>query len=1174
MKKNRKRRGMNSCVLKKTFRMMKLTLFCLLLGVIQLWANDLYSQQTRLSLKLDNAKIVDVLNEIENQSEFFFLYNSDDVDVKRKVDIEVNDQKVQDVLEDLFSNTNVSYRIEGRQIVLTSLDKASMIGQQKSISGSVSDSSGQPLPGVSIIIKGTTTGTITDFEGNFAIQDLPESATLVFSFVGMKTIELAVGNQSSFNIVMEEDAVGIEEVVAIGYGTKSKATLTGAISTVGSESIEGRPTANATDLLQGLAPGLSISRGNSGRLRDRDVSINIRGLTSRSDPGVLIVIDGIPQKDNNALAIDNINPDDIENISVLKDAQAAIYGARAAGGVILITTKKGKTNKPTINFSSNFTLQIPSLSPELVNVLQEVEMHNEAFLNDGVNNHMYSHIVKYIAENNLTFDKIKGNDYKYSTLWPFDNTGTLLVFGHNDWFDTMHDAAWMQNHNLSVSGKSEKANYYASLGVVDQNGTLVPGDNSNLRYFLRLKYDYQITDFLNINANVAVERQKVTEPTTYGGKWANEGWTAIMHTSHPVYNREGNYYNYGSYANPFASNEEGGSSIYLDHRVRSQLGAVITPMKGLEIVADVATNVDISDNEWARLGIDLYNWKNQFSYNTNANRNSAGTSFARSRHYSGSIYAKYNTEIKNHKFDLMVGTSHEEENYRKFSAERRLGLIGPELPTMALGDSDEQYNDEEKSDWALKSVFSRFSYDYKKKYLLEATFRYDGSSRFAEGFKWAAFYGVSAGWTISNEPFMEGFANDLISFMKLRASWGQMGNQASIGLYDHISQINIDGNYPMGNPDSPVQTQRARLAGLASLDRTWEELDVKNVGLDVAVLDNKLSANFDYFIKNNSNMFYSKEFPQVLGVTPPSVNGAHVRTKGWEFVIGWNDKVKDFKYYVNFNISHASSKVIELADSRIPKLGFNEYVEGYPAGSFFAFRYDGIIQNESELQAYKSQITEGGIPSNIRVGDARFKDLDGDGKLEALPYETDENGNPTANSGDIEYIGHGGIDYRYGINMGAEWKGFDFSAFFEGVGRWNVMDTDNRAIEASSWTPQVHYYHNTWTPENTGALYPRLSEDSHKWTSAGINGSNYRRSDAPYIFYNNKYIRLKNIQLGYTLPAHLTRKLSIEKLRLSVGGTDIWEKENLPGVYDPEKPFDRRKTPFVRGVTFGINLTI
>lgn len=1015
--------------------------------------------------------------------------------------------------------------------------------QKVQITGTVTDEAGESMPGVTVIVKGTSQGTITDLRGNYEIAALPQNA-LIFSFVGMKSQEVTVGSKSVINVKLEVDAVGIEEVVAIGYGAKSKASLTGAVDVVKSEQFESKPQTNVVNSLQGAVSGLLVTRG-SGQVGREDTRIQLRGVTSRSDPGVLIVIDGIPQRSASASALNNMNPADIESVTVLKDAQASIYGARAAGGVILITTKRGKSGKPTIKYSGNYSWNIPGNILEKTNVIQHVDMFSEAWENDGINNHFFSYLKPFVENADLSKPTIADG--------PFGDTPNIWL-GHNDWMKSMWETAFMQTHNLSISGQSDKSNYLTSFGVLDQGSMLKWGDNSNKRYFLRLKYEFDVLDNLKLSTNVSLERQKITEPSRYGTMLGAMGsaWTSM-----PELTDGGNFYNFGGFTAPNGWAALGGEQEELQYRTHSQFKVVYTPVKNLTVNGQYSTNLDINDAS----SIDkvfYFHLLDDTRGNKSGASNSAGSAYERFTHNVANFFVDYQLDVNEHKLSAMVGASHEELDARGFNAWRNK-LITEELNVMTTGDADEQYNDEFRYDWALQSVFSRVTYSFKNKYLLEGIIRYDGSSKFADGKRWGAFPGVSGGWVMSNESFLSGI-NNVLDYLKMRGSWGQLGNQANVGLYDHYAQIGIGGQYPMGNPDSPSKTQSAWLRGMTSENRSWETVDVKNIGIDFSTLDSRLSGNFDYFVKNTHDLLVNQEFPTVLGVTPPTVNGGKLKTWGWELGLNWSDKIKDFKYFVKVNLSDDKNEVISLEDSKIPGYGFNSFVEGYSAGSYFTFEYDGFVQNEDQLAEYK---TIEGVPGNLRVGDAMYRDLDGDGKIEYTLYKE---GDP--DSGDMTYVGNNSIRWQYSTNLGFSWKGIDFSAFLQGVGKWQVLNGIQPMGSAWWVQPWKFQYQQTYSDVRTDALYPKLTVDGT------ISGWNYMNSDAPYKLYNNRYLRVKNIQLGYTLPSELTRRYSIDKMRIYFSGNDLFEFSNLPKGFDPERPFAVSYTPFTRFISFGVDLTI
>jgi TonB-linked SusC/RagA family outer membrane protein len=1131
----------------KTWKVMRLCVFSLMLFLSQAWATSGYSQHVKLNLNMRNAKILDVLDKIEENSEYSFLFNQRMVNVERRVDIRVTDKTVETVLKQLFNGTNVNYLVKGNQIVLTTRLKAqSGSNQQKSVTGKVTDRNGQPLPGVSIVIKGTTKGITTDVDGNYSI-DVSAETILQFSFVGMKAQEILVGNQSVLNVVLTEDAIGLEEVVAIGYGTKSKETLTGATFSVKDDQFKSKPQTEVVQSLQGAIPGLMVVRGD-GEIGNEGNFIQLRGVTSRNAPGVLIVVDGIPQRESNANALNNINPQDIEDITVLKDAQAAIYGARAAGGVILVTTKKGKRGMPTITYDANFSWNKPSQTPISTDVREHMLMADEAFRNDGNNNHFFSQVVKAVSDPNFDINNpqvVKG---------PFGDTPTIWL-GHNDWSKVMWGTAFMQSHNIAVSGRTDKSNYYVSVGVLDQGSMLQFGKNSNLRYFSRMKYDFEVLqDLLTLGTNISLERQKIERPNDYGGIKAriDQAWTSM-----PLSNPEGNYYNFGGFTPPHAFAESSGDAQSLQYRARLQFNAKLTPIAGLTVEGQFATNLDVDDYSWKRDIIQFYSWDNKPT-SRSTTKNGAGSSYRKDIHQVANLFANYKKSIGDHNASLTIGASHEEIDNRGFGASRNK-LISDELNVLDLGDPEEQFTNEMKSQYAISSYFGRLSYDYQKKYMLDFQFRRDGSSRFYEDYRWGNFFGVSGAWVIAKENFLSDL--NIFDNLKLRGSFGQLGNQNNVGRFDHFARIWVGGERPFGDPLSPVKQQyAAEVSPLASKLRTWETVNMTNYAVDFAVLDARLSGSIDYFIKKTKDVLISQEFPTTLGISPPTVNGGEIETKGWELAINWKDKIGDFEYFISGTYTDDRNKVVSLEDSKVVSFGMNSYREGYSTGSWFGLEYGGLITDQATLDEYKKT---SGVPHNLRLGDVMWMDKDGDGVIERGKLYKE--GDP--DSGDLVYLGNNNIRHQFSLTLGASWKGFDFSAMFQGVGKWKV--TNNDSPMGGNWweQPWKYEYLKSWHADRPNATWPALTGNG------GIDGWNWQTSDASFKMYNNAYVRLKNVQIGYTLPKAITERFKVSKLRIYVSGSDLWETHNLPKGFDPEKPFSFSFTPLARYFSTGINVT-
>ncbi|MCG8308075.1 MAG: TonB-dependent receptor [Cytophagales bacterium] len=1122
-------------------------------------------REVAISGDFENASIRECFKAIENSTEYTFNYNINDINNTVRIDFKSEGRSVSDLLLEISKKGRLKFRqvnntINVRQKLESDQERSSIeiIIQGRVITGKVTsseDNSG--LPGVNVIVQGTTTGSVTDIEGNYSVAVPDDNSVLVFSSVGYITEEISVGAQSVIDLAMVPDIKALNEIVVIGYGTKTKGTLTGSTFSVGEEVFESRPQTEVVNQLQGEIPGLLVLRGD-GRVGREENNIQIRGITSRSDPGVLIIIDGIPQREANANALNKLNPRDIQDITVLKDAQAAIYGARAAGGVILVTTKKGTSNRPRISYDGNFSWNVPGLRPEITDVREHMIMASEAFENDGNFNHFF--VDQTAAVTDPDFDINEGKVMP----GPFGDTPTMWL-GHNDWMETMWGTALMQNHNLSVSGNSKKSNYFVSFGILDQQSMLQYGENKNLRYFARFKYDFDLIDeLLNVGTNISLESQEIKEPENYDRV---TGAIASAWTSMPLSTPEGRYYNFGGFTPPHAWAEAGGDRISQFYNTRAQFNATLTPMDGLSVVGRFSAAVDLRDDSALRKIIQFYNWDENPSIRS-SDRTGAGSEYWRDTHMVADMFATYNRTFGGkHNTEFTIGASHEEIDNRYFSAGRDF-LVSDQLRVLSLGDPEFQFTGESKSQYAISSFFARASYNFDSKYLIEASYRRDGSSRFAKDFRWGDFYGISGGWVLSNESFLAN--SSFLSNLKIRASFGQLGNQNNVGRFDHFSRINVpsrwgDGNLkgelPFGDPVSPSRTQAANEASpLASENRTWETVNIYNLGIDFAILDSRLSGAVDFFIKNTEDILISQEFPSVLGIAPPTVNGGTIQTKGMEISLTWEDNIGEFNYFVRGLYSDDRNEVTSLEDAILPSFGFNEYVEGYSTGSYFGYEYGGLITDQSVLDEYK---TIQGVPGNLRLGDVMWVDKDGDGVLEGGTLYKE--GDPE--SGDLVMLDNNRIRHQFSVTLGANWKGFDFSAMFTGVGRWKVENNDS-PLGGNWWEqPWKYEYERTWHEDRPNATWPKMT------SNGGIDGWNWTTSAAPFKLWNNAYVRLKNIQIGYTLPREVTDKIKMQNLRIYVSGSNLWEIHNLPKGQDPERPFAFDYSPFPRLLSTGLNIT-
>ena len=1167
--------------LSKLWKIMRLSVFFLLLFVAQTFATEIYSQQTRLTLEMQGAKVIDVLAKIEDQSEFFFLFNQKLVDVDRQVSIDVKDENIDKILNRIFENTNVNYLIKDRQIVLTTSDLylSGILTQQKSVSGKVTDSSGTSLPGVSVLVKGTNNGVITDMNGKYAISNIPENAILQYSFVGMKTVEIPVGNKSGINVTLVEESIGIDEVIAVGYQTKTKANLTGSVSTVNIRQLENRSTPRLTNLLAGTAPGLTITRSNPGRIGTSVDGIRIGGLVSRNDAGVLVVIDGIPQE--SSATLNQINPNDVASISVLKDAEAAVYGSRAAGGVIVITTKQGGA-EAKIGFGYSKKFSVPNIYKQSTNMFEMFEMQEEGWKQNNISFFGYPSLFKYIKDNNITYDMIKNNDFKYvyglgtpGTWGPFPDT-PFLGFGNTNWMKLMYGTGVSDSYDFSMSGATEKTNYYISLGIVDEGSMLQFGKNNSKTSFIRSKFEYKQSDKLKAGTNIAMRYQNWVEPSRYD--FIQNLISQKFTFDHP-YTPEGRYMNWGGYQNPIGLAKEGGETSRRYYNIQAQVYVEFRPIQDLIINANVVKNANFLDSRSIQKEFMHYLWDESPSFGALSQLGATTSTEAVNQFnqsFTGNLTATYrHVFAKNHTIRALVGFSHEEfENYQ--TRAWRLKMLSTDLTTLNLGDSKEQYNSDAQTENSLEGLFTNISYSYKEKYIVEGSYRNDGSSRFAKGYKWKDFYSASAAWNVTNEQFVKNLNLSNLSNLKIRASWGQLGNQSGISLYDFIQRVNISqSNILLGNPASPIKTQTATISGFPALDRTWEIAEKSNFGFDLGMYKDQLTVVANVFSVNNSNIFYSQEFPAVLGATPPSINGAEVKTNGWDLGVNWDSQAgSNFRYNVGFGISDAKTKAISLADSRNVAYGRNGFVEGYAVGTVFGFQSDGIIQSETELADYRAKIsrTPWAFTSQLGIGDMRYKDLNGDGKITSALYELDATGIPTASSGDMVSLGDTERHYEFFINGGFSFKGIDFSFVLNGLGKWTAFDQAGQDFGYPWIQPLAHFYRNTWSQDRPDAHYPSLTIIGNDFSNHR-NANNYGFSDASYMKRNVPYLAIKNIQLGYTIPKLLTDKIKTEKVYIYLNAADLGYLINkMPKSYSPEQPYNASLTPYPQTFAIGINV--
>lgn len=1076
------------------------------------------AQTGKVSVNVKNAQVKELFDAVEKQTPYHFSYRDSEIAGKMVGSLDVKDEELKSLLSRELKKCGLSYKVSGNKIIIIPISGDAE--KPVKISGKVMDANGEPVIGATIKETGASNGTITDFDGNFVL-DTPSGAMLEVSYVGYKSQLLEAVPGKMLSVTMREDSELLDEVVVVGYGTQKKVNLTGAVESVDSETLENRPIRSATDALQGAVSGLTVTSGTG--QPGSFSSLKIRGNTSVNSAGALVIVDGMPGD------LNLVNPQDIESISVLKDAaSAAIYGARAAEGVILVTTRSGKSDKVKIEYSGNVSFNKPTRLPKSNTGLNHALLSNEAFTNAGLAVQFPEDAIAALKDPSIIAIP-KGNDWIYTA--------------DMDWISLMMDHSFQQNHNLTISKASEGLKYLFSAGWLDQNGLFAeygPDNYDRLNVRSNISVDI-IKEKLSLDSKITYLQTSQKYHPQFGG-WSIPYITFIQAGPNmPVYDPNGNYARYRMQANPIQALREGGEGTNKVQKIEGILTLSYKPVKGLTLKAvGGATITNGQYKEWRRQ-YGKYGPDGLISMGAGqSGPNRITQSSDNNRYLTGQLLAEYNLKVNSHDINLLGGWSVEENEYESLEAERT-DIVGNEVPALGLGSTDGWSNGADQTDWALLSGFMRLNYAYADKYLFEANFRADASSRFSKKNRWGVFPSFSVGWRITEEEFMK--SQNVFSNLKLRASWGQLGNQNGLGLYDHIAQYTISGYYPFASGLG----QWAYVANLPSEERTWETVEMTNVALEMGFLDNRLTVTGEYFIKRNKDMLVNIEMPSVIGINVPTGNYGELEVKGWDFSIGWNDRIGDFNYSARFNLSDQKDKLVDYGvEYNGFTAGVNQRIQGYSLGSIFGYKTAGYFQTQEEVDNY-AVINR----SVVGPGDIKYIDKNNDGKISAPD--------------DLEYLGTTTPRFVFGLTLNASWKEWDFNAVFQGVGKRNFyLDTEIMAPFSVTWGNFSYEMHNDyWTPDNPNAALPRHYAGSTH---------NYQISD--HWLQNAAYVRMKNLQLGYTFRKEWTQKVGIERLRLYFSGENLFEFSKLNKNFDPELTSTAGYIyPIMRNFSLGVNLT-
>jgi TonB-linked SusC/RagA family outer membrane protein len=1047
-------------------------------------------------------------------------------------------------------------------------------GEQTSITGTVKDNSNQPLPGVTVLIKGTTQGTVTNADGVFTISNVPSNGTLVFSFVGMQTQEIQVGNQTTINVTLVSSSIGLDEVVAIGYGTQKKVNLTGAISVVSSEAIQDRPVASTQQALQGLVPNLTISVGSSGGEPGGEMNMNIRGIQSfggSSAPYVLV--DGIP------MGINDIDPNDIESISVLKDAaSSAIYGARASNGVILITTKTGKSNKSgaNVSYSNNFAMTTPLNLPEMAETMNFALAMNDAAKNIGISPWYSEEVLGRLAQNIANPGSAPEMLGRPDGLtWNIGAMG-LGAAANNDWYDIyFKDHGFRQKHNLSVSGASGNIDYYLSAGFYDEKGLFKEWEDTYKRYNFDSKISSQATSWLKISVLFKYNNDKQDFP------WQQDG--------------RGRIYDLITKIKPTMPMKYPGSDIWTqESQVETRRASrdvtigrqmVLSPRITIEPVKNWVTNVDVNyilnndrdtkDNVQNTKTATMAPWvrpNGDIAYSPTKESTSYNPTMYSNEYLSPTVYSSYFRNFGKHFASVMAGYQQEVYKYSNLLAQASY-LLSDAVPSVSTAVGTKTVSDQ-IGHWSTQSFFGRLNYNFDEKYFLEANFRTDGSSRFEPGEQWGNFPSVSAGWVLTKENFFP--LKDHIDFFKIRASYGSLGNQ-NVANYLYVPTMPVSqsmwlfGNNRLWTVGTP---------NLTSIDLTWEKVSTTDVGFDFRILNDRLSGAFDWYEALTTDLVGpGQAVPVVLGAPVPRTNSGEIRTRGWEVELSWKHKVRDFYYEIGGVLSDNQSEVTKYNNptnvlNTSPGNTPNNYYVGQKLGDLWGYKTAGLFQTAEEVAGWANQ--QAVYAGTWRTGDVKYVDQNGDGFVNFGKNTVDDHG-------DMVVVGNQSPRYTYGFNFNAAWKGFDLGLFFQGIGKIDLWLSEadngnyfrgnaNGPLHATVLKEHMDYWRDDTSPlgANPNAYFAKPYS-----VFTGENNKNYQTPNDRYM-QDGSYLRLKNLQLGYTIPKSVTQKVNIANVKIYLSGENLITFTDLM-LFDPEQTArggigDAKIYPLAKLYSVGLNI--
>lgn len=1096
-------------------------------------AAPLYGQ---ISVTFKDVPLMEALSTLENKSEYSFFYSNMLPDKDARVSIDARDKSIEFILDNIFSNLSISYEINGHQIVLRE-DKKEDKNTSYKASGVVIDSAGEPVIGAGVVIEGSTNGTITDVDGRWELVVPSTTTKIVISSLGYKEQVVAAGSASARTVTLHEDSQMLQETVVVGYGVQKKVNLTGAVAMVNSEEMNARPISSVASGLQGLLPGVTVVNSSS-QPGQANTTIRVRGVGTIGNSNPLILIDGIEGD------ISSINPEDIESVSVLKDAaSSAIYGARAANGVLLVTTKKlaaGKDAVTKINFSAYAGIQTPTRLPEMCDAIEFMTLDNEARKNVDTAD-------AWLPED---FDKVRNNtDPNY--------------FGNTDWIgQVIKKVAPQQNYSLSLNGTLGNSGYMLSYRYFDQSGLTVGNSTGETRHNLRFKINTKLIDRVTLSSNLGYTTTKVISPVSSLTSGGGAIYTAMRIAPNvPVRYTDGTWAYGGGNTNPVAILRDGGRAKTDADELSIMEVVKVDILKGWDVSATYNVTSYNGLKDILKKTITFNNPEDGSTYSYQSPNSIKNIDY---RHNQQTFILQTNFDLNFGKHNLsgVVGMSQEWYTSRSFEASRTK-LITEQDPTLNLGDPQTMSNASSYSSWAIRSGFGRVSYNWNERYLLEGNLRYDLSSRFHKSNRSGLFPSVSAGWRISEENFMAA-TRTYLDNLKIRASWGMLGNQyvgSSNYPYLSVLQAYTSGISMIGANATTGYVQST----LSNPNLSWEKIKMLDLGFDLAMFSNRLTFSFDWYNKDTDGILLKLNYPAQLGAKPSEQNAGKVNNKGWEMDLNWRSQAGEFMYGIGFNLSDVKNKIVDLGGNA-PDLSGNQIrMVGYPIDAFYGYIADGLMTpedfkiNNPETHTYNLPNIPVILGNRYQPGDIKYKDLSGP---EGVP-----DGRITPEY-DRTVLGSSIPRYTYSVRGNFGWRGIDFSFVLQGVGKCSgyLEGSARHALQDMAAYPQkVHLErYNVVTNPNPKASYPRLTYNT------GFNQNTF----STFWLEDASYLRVKNVQLGYTFPEKWMKKARIDNFRVYASADNLFTFSKFFYAYDPETPVSKGGYyPLVKTVVIGVNLT-